>query len=43
MDKAFPAWGRQRGGGFAAKKEAYPASLRYENTAISFFAAFFRS
>ena len=28
MDKAFPAWGRQRGGGFAAKKEANPASLR---------------
>ena len=27
-DKAFPAWGRQRGGGFAAKKEANPASLR---------------
>ena len=25
---AFPAWGRQRGGGFAAKKEANPASLR---------------
>ena len=24
----FPAWGRQRGGGFAAKKEANPASLR---------------
>ena len=28
MDKAFPVWGRQRGGGFAAKKEANPASLR---------------
>ena len=28
MDKAFPAWGRQRGGGFAAKKEANPASQR---------------
>ena len=28
MDKAFPAWERQRGGGFAAKKEANPASLR---------------
>ena len=28
MDKAFSAWGRQRGGGFAAKKEANPASLR---------------
>ena len=27
-DKAFPVWGRQRGGGFAAKKEANPASLR---------------
>ena len=25
---AFPAWERQRGGGFAAKKEANPASLR---------------
>ena len=25
---AFPAWGRQRGGGFAAKKKANPASLR---------------
>ena len=25
---AFPAWGRQREGGFAAKKEANPASLR---------------
>ena len=25
---AFPAWGRQRGSGFAAKKEANPASLR---------------
>ena len=25
---AFPAWGRQRGGGFVAKKEANPASLR---------------
>ena len=24
----FPQWGRQRGGGFAAKKEANPASLR---------------
>ena len=23
-DKAFPAWGRQRGGGFAAKKESQP-------------------
>ena len=28
MDKAFPAWGRQRGGGFAAQKKANPASLR---------------
>ena len=27
MDKVFPAWGRQRGGGFTAKKEANPASL----------------
>ena len=27
-NKAFPAWGRQRGGGFAAKKKATPASLR---------------
>ena len=25
---SFPQWGRQRGGGFAAKKEATPASLR---------------
>ncbi len=25
---ALPRWGRQRGGGFAAKKEANPASLR---------------
>ena len=24
----LPQWGRQRGGGFAAKKEANPASLR---------------
>ena len=24
----LPRWGRQRGGGFAAKKEANPASLR---------------
>ncbi len=24
----FSQWGRQRGGGFAAKKEANPASLR---------------
>ena len=24
----FPQWGRQRGGGFAAQKEANPASLR---------------
>ena len=26
--QSLPQWGRQRGGGFAAKKEANPASLR---------------
>ena len=26
--QSLPRWGRQRGGGFAAKKEANPASLR---------------